>query len=151
MPVAEANLRSVQRIEDWLYRSIEVYRTIGVETVLSTDKYRRLVETARGRGFRTRMAFVFLDSAERQLDRIRIRVEEGGHDVPEDAVRRRRVRSFEQLAWFAVNMDTCDVYDNSAGVPMLVGSTVDGRLRVCGALPSDLSRILTEADALDHG
>jgi predicted ABC-type ATPase len=35
-----ANLASVQRIEAWLDASIDAYQTVGVETVLSTGKYR---------------------------------------------------------------------------------------------------------------
>ena len=42
----EANLAAVQRIEAWLHKSVEVYQTIGVETVLSSPKYRLLVERA---------------------------------------------------------------------------------------------------------
>ena len=43
-----ANLASVERIEAWLYASLNAHQTIGVETVLSTAKYRALVEHARG-------------------------------------------------------------------------------------------------------
>jgi predicted ABC-type ATPase len=44
----EANLAAVSRIETWLDASIDVHQTIGVETVLSTPKYRRLVTKAKG-------------------------------------------------------------------------------------------------------
>lgn len=146
-----ANLESVRRIEQWLYASLATYRTIGVETVLSTDKYRRLVTAAREAGYRTRMLYVLLDSADRQVERVRLRVATGGHDVPEEAIRRRRARSFEQLAWFADAMDACDVYDNSTGVPELAASKVDGRLRVLGPLPEDCRAILRSADMLASG
>ena len=46
----QANLEAVKRIESWLYASIDVHQTIGVETVLSTEKYRKLVEDAKNRG-----------------------------------------------------------------------------------------------------
>lgn len=147
----DANLQSVRRIEQWLYASVATYRTIGVETVLSTDKYRKLVLTARQAGYRTRMLYVLLDSAERQIERVRLRVASGGHDVPEDAIRRRRTRSFEQLAWFAREMDDRDVYDNSTGVPELAASARERRLDVVGPLPADCRAILTAAGMLHHG
>lgn len=147
----DANLQSVRRIEQWLYASIATYRTIGVETVLSTEKYRRLVTTACDAGYRTRMLYVLLDSADRQVERVRLRVATGGHDVPEEAIRRRRAKSFEQLAWFADAMDACDVYDNSTGVPELSASKVDGRLHVLGPLPEDCRAILRSADMLASG
>lgn len=34
LPLADANLAAVQRIERWLETSIDTYQTIGVETVL---------------------------------------------------------------------------------------------------------------------
>jgi hypothetical protein len=36
----KANLESVRRIYTWLEASIAAHQTVGVETVLSTDKYR---------------------------------------------------------------------------------------------------------------
>src|SRR3954469_4352030 len=39
----EANIEAVKRIETWLAASIDAHQSIGVETVLSTGKYRRLV------------------------------------------------------------------------------------------------------------
>src|SRR3546814_6658672 len=94
-----SNLAAEQRIEAWLHASLGVRRSVGVETVLSTPKYRKLVEKARNLGFSVRLVYVVLKSAELQMERIRIRVAKGGHDVPEDKVFGRRKRSFEQLQW----------------------------------------------------
>jgi predicted ABC-type ATPase len=38
LPLSAANLQAVQRIEAWLEASIQAHQTVGVETVLSTDK-----------------------------------------------------------------------------------------------------------------
>lgn len=116
-----SNLAAVERIERWLDASIEAHQTIGVETVLSTDKYRRLVRKAKDFGFEIRLIYVFVDSAKRQLDRIAFRVAKGGHHVPEDKVRQRRVRSFDQLAWFYHHADAAWIFDNSLSEPRLVG------------------------------
>lgn len=51
LPLGAANLEAVIRIKAWLKASIAVHKTIGVETVLSTDKYRPLVERAKDLGF----------------------------------------------------------------------------------------------------
>ena len=123
---AAANLAAVQRVEAWLDASLEVYQTIGVETVLSSPKYQRLVESAQLRGFEVRMIYVTLRTPEEQLARIRLRVSEGGHDVPEDKVRSRRRRSFEQLAWFARQVDRLFIFDNSGGEPVLMASCTRG-------------------------
>ena len=139
----DANLASVERIEVWLERSIDAYQTIGVETVLSSAKYRRLVDLAHDRGFEVRMIFVMLQSAEIQLERIRQRVAEGGHDGPEAKVRSRRLRSFEQLAWFVQHVDRCYIYDNSTSQPELLGELADRRLLFWRSVPDDLLAALT--------
>ena len=82
----EANLQAVKRIERWLRDSIMVHQTIGVETVLSTGKYRKIVRLAKRKGFELRLIYVIVDSLELQLERIRFRVQKGGHDVPADKV-----------------------------------------------------------------
>lgn len=140
-----ANLAAVQRIETWLDSSIEAYQTIGVETVLSSDKYRRLILQAQSRGFEVRMIYALLDSVDKQLERIRIRVSEGGHNVPEDKVRDRRTRSFQQFAWFAQRADRCFIFDNSDAVPDLVGVLVNGRAVNAGKLPDDFKQIVEMA------
>jgi predicted ABC-type ATPase len=51
MGLRAANLEAVKRIEAWLEASINAHQSVGVETVLSTSKYRRVVRAAKRRGF----------------------------------------------------------------------------------------------------
>lgn len=64
-----------------------------VETTLSGQGARRWLARARTGGYRVTIFFVYLDTVEACLARIRERVLKGGHDVPEEDVRRRFVRS----------------------------------------------------------
>jgi len=144
---AAANLAAVERIENWLEASLEAYQTIGVETVLSSGKYRRLVELAHQRGFEVRMIYILLGSLKLQMERIAQRVRDGGHDVPADKVEARRKRSFEQLAWFAQYVDRCWVFDNSTGEPELVAvKGAPGPLLQFRALPFDLEMMLLQSE-----
>ena len=115
-----ANLAAVQRIEAWLDKSIEVHQTIGVETVLSSPKYRRLVDKAKAHDFEVCFVYVYVATVELQLERIRARVAKGGHDVPPNKVRERRERSFDQIAWFTDQADRAWVFDNSEVEPKLM-------------------------------
>jgi predicted ABC-type ATPase len=142
LPLEAANLAAVQRVQIWLEASINAYQTIGVETVLSSPKYQPLLLAAKARGFEVRMIFVVLTSAELQLERIRERVSSGGHDVPEDKVRSRRLRSFEQLAWFADHVDQLLIFDNSVGEPDLVGVKWQGAVIELKTWPPDLAAAL---------
>lgn len=136
---------AVQRVEQWLDASIAAYQTIGVETVLSSGKYRRLVASAQDRGFELRMIYVVLDSLALQLRRTRQRVADGGHDVPADKVEARRQRSFEQLAWFARHVDRCLIFNNSTGQPELAAVSISrGPLWQYQRLPSDLAATMRD-------
>lgn len=138
LSLTAANLAAVQRIERWLDTSIEVHQTIGVETVLSSAKYRRLVDKAKAHGFEICLVYVFLHSAEMQIERIKARVAKGGHDVPEDKVRSRRERSFEQAGWFFRNSDRAWIFDNSGAEPALVGWKRGEEARLEGAAPPEI-------------
>ena len=134
----DANLEAVNRIERWLHASVDAHQTVGVETVLATGKYQKLVDHARAQGFRVRLIYVFLANAELNIARVRDRVAKGGHDVPEASIRSRRGRSFSQLSWFFDAADQADIIDNSGAEPRLVVSKSDGDIAVFGRLIPEL-------------
>jgi len=140
-----ANLAAVRRMEKWLHASVKAYRTVGVETVLSTAKYRRLVRQARKHGFRVRLIYVFLKTADLNLERVAIRVAKGGHDVDPEKILARRTKSFRQLSWFFAEADEVDVYDNSGAKPELVIAKRDGEIVLNGRLIPELAYSLAAA------
>ncbi|MFN3349772.1 AAA family ATPase [Pseudorhodoplanes sp.] len=87
LSLTEANVQAVTRIEAWLETSIKAHQTVGVETVLSTAKYRRLVTAAKERKFEFRLLYVMLREPDLNVQRVRLRVIKGGHDVPEAKIR----------------------------------------------------------------
>lgn len=130
LPYDSANRQAVIRIEAWLKACIDVHKSIGVETVLSTGKYRAVVEAAKSRGFQIWFIYVLLDSPERNVERVRLRVARGGHDVPEQKIRDRYLRSLDQVPWFIKAADRAWVYDNSGATPDLIARKEDGILTV---------------------
>lgn len=125
LTLEDANKQAVIRIERWLEASIEAHQTVGVETVLSTGKYRRLVELSQRRGFRMRLIYVLLDRPERNIERVRLRTLKGGHDVPAEKIVARYWRSLEQLPWFLKHADEAMIYDNSGATPRLICRKAD--------------------------
>jgi predicted ABC-type ATPase len=112
-----ANIAAVTRIYSWLAASIAAHQTIGVETVLSTEKYRALVLAAKAHGFEVRLIYILLSSAELSVERVKLRVGKGGHHVPTTKIRQRRERSLQQLPWFLKNADLAWIFDNSGAKP----------------------------------
>ena len=81
---------------------------IILETTLAGRSYLSAIPGWRARGYDVDLYFLRLPTVEFCLERIRRRVEAGGHDIPEIDARRRFVRSlagFEQVkqlvdAWY---------------------------------------------------
>lgn len=144
--VGVANVIAVNRIRSWLDASVEVYQTIGVETVLSTDKYRSLVTVAKARGFEIWLMYVCLDSPERNVERVTIRVKKGGHAVPPEKIRDRYWRSLLQMPWFLEQADRGWLWDNSGEGAKLVGEKRDDVIMVDPACPKTVLDALTTAD-----
>jgi predicted ABC-type ATPase len=124
----EANIEAVLRVEAWLEASINAYQTIGVETVPSTAKYRRLVQIAKRQQFEFRLTYIILRSSDLNVERVRLRVKKGGHDVAEAKVRERWTKSLKQLPWFLDQADWAAIYDNSADKPRRVVLKKDGTI-----------------------
>ena len=125
-----ANLEAVRRIERWLYASIEAHQTVGVETVLSTPKYRPLLVAAKQKNFTIRLIYVLLNSAALNIERVRIRVAKGGHSVPNEKIVERRAKSLAQLPWFLAQADDAWIFDNSGDRPELIAAKRHGQIAV---------------------
>ena len=141
----EANREAVDRIMVWLKASLRTHQTVGVETVLSTDKYRPLVEAARTKGFDICLIYVLLRSPELNIERVRVRVAHGGHDVPHEKIVTRFQKSLGQLPWFLDHADRAYIFDNSGAEPRLVGEKLaDGAVALDPAAPSILRSALAK-------
>ncbi len=114
-PGRATSLDAAQRTDERLAAAIEAGRSVLVETVLSSDKYRPLLERARARGFRIALVYVALQHHLLSAKRVKLRVAAGGHDVPADHLAPRWKRSLENLVWFGARADAVYVLDNSAG------------------------------------
>jgi len=102
---------------------------------MSTDKYRRLVELAKLLGFSVHLFYVMLDRPELNVERVKARVAEGGHDVPREKIIERYWRSLAQMPWFLDQADLAEVFDNSGTVPRLIARKRDNELVIVPDAP----------------
>jgi predicted ABC-type ATPase len=78
-------------------RHLETAQSFAVETTLSGRGYLQMMLDAKKRNFDIVLIYIGTEKVEINLQRIRNRVLAGGHDVPENDVRRRYGRSFANL------------------------------------------------------
>jgi len=90
---------------------------------LSGRNYLQHIPRWRRAGYHVKLIYLSLPSVEIAVARVKSRVAQGGHDVPEDVVRRRfdaGLRNFQNLYRSAV--DSWVLYDNSGPIPILLAS-----------------------------
>ncbi len=85
-----------------------------LETVMSSPDKVRLLEQARGLGYRTYLYYIATDDPEINISRVRTRVSQGGHDVPEDKIVSRYHRSLDLLMPAVRQTHRAYVFDNSS-------------------------------------
>jgi len=112
----------IQRTRQYLHER----QSFAIETTLSSGRILETMRLAREGGFIGCLTYLCLDSAERNIQRVRERVSRGGHDVPADDVRRRYERSLANLPPALRLAHRASAYDNSEGTPRRVLETRDG-------------------------
>lgn len=115
----EAGRIMLKRIDELLSSNED----FAFETTLATRSFHQLIDKAKKLGYSVSLIYFWLDSVELAEQRVKTRVEEGGHDIPKDVIKRRYYRGIENL--FNLYHGLCDVvliYDNSIKIPDLVYS-----------------------------
>jgi predicted ABC-type ATPase len=89
-------------------------KNFAIETTLSGKNYLQMMLDARARRFEIELVYIGTENVEINLARIRNRVLRGGHNVPEQDVRRRYHRSLANLPLAIERVDRAILFDNSA-------------------------------------
>ena len=63
----------------------------ALETTLATRSLMKIIQAARQRGYSITLLYFWLNTPELAIRRVKARVEAGGHNIPDDVVRRRYV------------------------------------------------------------
>ncbi len=100
-----------------------------VESTLSGKSLAANLRAARKVGYRVSMVMVYVDSADASLQRVRERYRKGGHNVPEEDVRRRFSRTLKNF-WnlYRPLADEWKLYRNALSSPQLVASGEQDRI-----------------------
>lgn len=86
---ATASIEAGRLMLKRINKHLEAGNNFAFETTLSTRSYARLVVRAKDLGYQVTCVFFWLQTAELAVSRVESRVKEGGHDIPEEVIRRR--------------------------------------------------------------
>ncbi len=95
--------------------------SFAFETTLSGRGYARMISEWQELGYTVEVIYLRLDTPEMAIARVRRRVAEGGHSIPEPIIIRRfhaGLRNFESI--YRDLADRWALYDNSGAAPVLL-------------------------------
>jgi predicted ABC-type ATPase len=112
-----------------IHSSIAARESFVLESTLSGRTYVRLLSDAKAQGYEIELHDLWLGSTQVAIQRVKQRVLEGGHDVPVDAIVRRKARSEAHvIESYAVLANRWAVYDNEVVPPRLIASSETHRV-----------------------
>jgi predicted ABC-type ATPase len=100
---------------------LEAGETFAFETTLATKSYKNLLLKAKAKGYETFLIFIYLNSPNLAIQRVKTRVIEGGHNIPQDTIIRRYSNGLKNF--FQIYLETVDEWifiDNSRNEPKIV-------------------------------
>lgn len=106
----EAGRIMLSRIDE-LFKNQESF---AFETTLATKSYKQKIEFAKTNNYYTSLLFFWLKTPALAKERVKIRVKEGGHNIPLDVIERRYKNGIKNL--FNIYLDIVDqamIFDNS--------------------------------------
>ena len=101
----------LKRIDDLLFQQED----FAIETTLTTKSYLNMIRVAQRMHYKVSLLFFWLNDVNLAIRRVEDRVLEGGHDSPEDVIRRRYRKGIENLELFTALANYWLVIDNSKG------------------------------------
>jgi predicted ABC-type ATPase len=121
----QAALRAGRVMLAEIAEHVRLRETFAFETTLAGRTYAPMIARWRSVGYTVHLIFLKLDSVELALERVAVRVKQGGHNIHEPVIRRRFAlgwRNFTEL--YRPLVDSWRVYDNSGETPILLESGV---------------------------
>lgn len=116
----EANAKAWEEGRRLLEMSIIERRDFAFETTLGGNTMTELLEKAATAGIDVHIWYVGLETVELHIERVRLRVAQGGHDIPEMKIRERYDRSRLNLLRLLPRLTELRLFDNTAESDALI-------------------------------
>lgn len=107
----DAGRLMLQRMNDLLIENAD----FAFETTLATRSYTKFIERAHQKGYFVSLLYFWLPTPEQAIERVAIRVKNGGHNIPAPIIRRRYANGLDNL--INLYIPICDYWiicDNSS-------------------------------------
>jgi predicted ABC-type ATPase len=108
-----SNLKAAEEAEKLREWCLKEKRDFTFETVLSTERNLELLERAGKAGYYIECVYILTSDPALNVFRVKSRVRNGGHDVPENKIRSRYYKSLANVPRLISLCDECYIIDNT--------------------------------------
>ena len=116
-----AGIRAARLMLSMIHEYVEKGESFAFETTLSGRGYARLIPRWQQQSYRIKLFFLRLPTPEMAAARVRQRVAEGGHNVPEPVIYRRFHAGWSNFEFIYRDLvDEWALYDNSGEDPVFL-------------------------------
>lgn len=118
---AAAALHAGRLMLEEIRRHARAGESFAFETTLAGRGYARLIPQWRAAGYWVHLTFLKLQHPDLAVQRVAVRVDQGGHNVPEPVIRRRFTKGWLNFQNpYRELVDSWRLYDNSGEQPILL-------------------------------
>lgn len=95
--------------------------SFAFETTLSGKAYAQMIPEWQQMGYKVKLVFLYLPDVSIAIERVKYRVEQGGHNIPEKIIRRRYEKGWQNFqSLYKHLVDAWVLFDNSGMTPDLL-------------------------------
>ncbi|WP_268848914.1 zeta toxin family protein [Flavobacterium aestivum] len=131
----EAGRIMLHRINELL----EIDENFAFETTLATRSYKSKIIEAQKKGYNVMLLFFWLQNVDLAIERVKSRVQEGGHNIETEVIKRRYINGIRNLfdIYLPIVNETM-IFDNSGGKPdLLAEKTLETDIDVINEIKFD--------------
>lgn len=111
--VSQGAVAAARAVLKQMASNIRSGRSFAVETTLSGRVHLKHIANAVSAGWSVELYFLWLKSIALAYERVAVRVESGGHDIPRDVIARRYTRGLQMLPVYCREVSRWTIIDNS--------------------------------------
>ena len=100
-----------------IQQTLSADKTFVIETTLATRSYLNLIKKAQLLEYEVGLYFFYLHSAEMAKERVKLRVSEGGHNIPPDVIERRYTSGLLNFFEYSLLANRWYMYENTQPAP----------------------------------
>jgi predicted ABC-type ATPase len=98
--------------------------SFAVETTLAAQGYIKKIPVWQQAGFSVKLIFLWLPNVELAVERVSLRVSQGGHAIPEHIIRRRYDSGLRNLELYKSLVDHWQVFNNAGESPVFLAEGI---------------------------